>query len=646
LTAPQDSIDSDTLVRELERKGIQQLRSGDYSNAEKIFLEEYKMLLRLQDRTGRRIHKGAPLYNLGLSTLFQDKADDGLKYILFAYVEDVISSGQRSAADNLPASVALRSLCCVSVDDLRHLEDFVLERKTELPLSSPEEIYSRAVSVIDPIRSKFEQLKFIYKLEIEAQKNLSSGDYGRAGKVYSSWYRTLIAHQQTTNTRLHKGHPLHNIGVSLSLQGNFKEAFRYFLLAYVEDAISAYKIGDAENLPAFITLRDGFRTDSHLLRRIEALVFEKKKEKKANADPAEILSEFGSKVSQEQTRLSESFQEIIESKKKRETELFSRFIKDEVLGNQFIVLRRWNSATPRYPLVSKKSEEEEGSIGGGYYLCWQGKGIVIDPEYDFLALFFQEFGLNHIDVIIATHAHDDHTQDIETIFSLIHKMNKRLDQKKTLEFFGSEGVKIKYSRLIEVTRTKATDLIPGIDLDLNEYNAKLKAVRTDHNEEPWMKSNTGVGVILELKSPTSGDLFRIGLTGDTRYRDGMEAEFENVDLLVVHLGTIGESKSEHLQEEGCTRIIREVRPRLAIVSEFGEELLGRRCQICDRIRTFVNPPERPDLEIPILPGDVMLKVNLPSLDVYCENTGRYKECKRVVAVELRGRIHYLDKDEL
>ena len=159
-----------------------------------------------------------------------------------------------------------------------------------------------------------------------------------------------------------------------------------------------------------------------------------------------------------------------------------------------------------------------------------------------------------------------------------------------------------------------------------------------------MKNNTGVGLIIELRTPDNG-LFRMGITGDTKYWKGMETAFKDLDLLVAHLGTIGDPKSQHLQEEGCVMLIKATHPKLTVISEFGEELIDQRCKICDRIKAFVGPLKEPD-GISILPGDVGLKIKLPNLKIYCENSKKYEEYKKVVATELDGQIHYLDKSKL
>ena len=64
----------------------------------------------------------------------------------------------------------------------------------------------------------------------------------------------------------------------------------------------------------------------------------------------------------------------------------------------FFVLRRWGSYTPG--VIQR-------STGGGYFLIWNGKGIVIDPGFDFLSNFLRMGGCaTDINAVILTHNHE------------------------------------------------------------------------------------------------------------------------------------------------------------------------------------------------------------------------------------------------
>jgi hypothetical protein len=126
--------------------------------------------------------------------------------------------------------------------------------------------------------------------------------------------------------------------------------------------------------------------------------------------------------------------ESIASKMKQNTE---EFIKNVVGRSKILVesngemqgtlsvLRRWNSFTPTLRSSINQSK------GGGYFLRFyynnESFGIVIDPGYDFLENFFsQGFKIGDIDLVLVSHAHHDHTDNLAAILSLFHEMNGKL----------------------------------------------------------------------------------------------------------------------------------------------------------------------------------------------------------------------------
>lgn len=106
--------------------------------------------------------------------------------------------------------------------------------------------------------------------------------------------------------------------------------------------------------------------------------------------------------------------------------------------NYLMVLKRYNSFTPALPRPNKA--DDENAKGGGYFLHWEGKGIAIDPGFDFIRNL-SEVGLKigNIDAVMLTHGHNDHYIDLDPILSLLYEYND-LNQKN---FSGMDSVKNK-----------------------------------------------------------------------------------------------------------------------------------------------------------------------------------------------------------
>ncbi|MGS0763448.1 tetratricopeptide repeat protein [Syntrophomonas curvata] len=107
--------------------------------------------------------------------------------------------------------------------------------------------------------------------------------------------------------------------------------------------------------------------------------------------------------------------------------LFSDFLQvknDEKKENDvhFIVLRRWNSYTP---LIKANNT----SKGGGYFLRCRELGIVIDPGLNFIDnLIEANYKFHEIDKVLISHAHNDHTADLEAILTLLYRYNEEIKE--------------------------------------------------------------------------------------------------------------------------------------------------------------------------------------------------------------------------
>ena len=262
----------------------------------------------------------------------------------------------------------------------------------------------------------------------------------------------------------------------------------------------------------------------------------------------------------------------IEEKMKRNTKDFvlkvvgkSEFPNEKEEKNKIIgrlnVLRRWNSFTPalRSPVNQSK--------GGGYFLYFKcdnkSLGIVIDPGYNFLENFFsQGFRIGDIDIVLVSHAHPDHTDNLPSILSLFHEMNDRLGRyldekdknKKVLTLILSPGVFEQYNRIIKPSEEILRDIfVMGVkegtiettvyDEDFNkDYIVAIKAIGTSHEDLSLIKSQSfGFKIIVSDKT-TNKPKSIIGYTSDAHWNKsttkGWSNYFSDCTIICAHLGSI------------------------------------------------------------------------------------------------------------
>ena len=306
-------------------------------------------------------------------------------------------------------------------------------------------------------------------------------------------------------------------------------------------------------------------------------------------------------------------------------------------ANILRTIHKWNSASPLF--------SHGLSQGGGYFLTLRSArgdvaGIAIDPGYDFFAILRDlGLGIADIDAIIITHDHDDHTESVEGILSLLAKYNDHNQEKKSkvLDIFGSAGVLLKFHGLLSATDLFGNKeinyklLIPGNKVQevegipLMEKHGFNLLVKPAYHTERWTNQESSVGVVIETNVKTkTGEQLNIGITGDTRYMEGLGKEYSDCQIILLNIGSIekeeGKLLSQHLGMLGCINLLKEARlgkPVLAILTEFGEEFSGKRETISKIIENWAQPLQsgKTTTELKVIPADVNLEVKLQELSI-------------------------------
>ncbi|MBF0457667.1 MAG: tetratricopeptide repeat protein [Nitrospirae bacterium] len=344
-----------------------------------------------------------------------------------------------------------------------------------------------------------------------------------------------------------------------------------------------------------------------------------------------------------------------------------------------LTLRKWNSYTPIIP-----SDGEERSIGGGYFIYYRGKGTVIDPGYNFIENFYRAGGrVFDIDNVVLTHAHNDHTIDFESIMTLIYQYNDENEfgvdkpEHKSITLYMNAGSFMKFSGFLNLRDCdyikNVFTLTAGNTYKIDE-GFTMAALPAYHDEIITKKYAVGLHLAFDCGKDDSGnDVKRnIIFTSDTglfpkkdkdtvdinkdeihiSYRDTIKVE--DVNLLVAHLGSIRpkEIREEkdlgkmfypnHLGLLGTARMITVIKPRLAVVSEFGEELRNFRDDLMEMLGRMVEQhlKNKKDEEVTkVLPADLPFIYNIKSEEIYCMVSDKMVDYKQISA-ELIDSVFY------
>ena len=379
---------------------------------------------------------------------------------------------------------------------------------------------------------------------------------------------------------------------------------------------------------------DWIRLTEFWIQNVEKRIEEQKAKKEPPVE-VQIIRNIGAQL---RRTPEEDPLQILKDREKSYEEYFSkpRTIKSD--SNFLAVLRRWNSFTPKIP------NRERGKSGGGYFLVWKDKGIVIDPGFDFMDNFDREgYSIRDIDAIILTHAHTDHTADLESMLNLLYELSERVKGQHEVDLFMNLGTVNKFigwiSRLKGIGNI--VSLNAGDSISPKGYQWTLHVKSTKHNE---LIGESAVGLVFELNRGSKVAL-KLGFTGDTGWSSSIQNQYRGCKLLILHLGSIGQNEFDeklslrskerryngHLGLIGTISMVKSLKPSLSIISEFGEELGTDRCHIAKTIDCAFAQDKR------CLTGDIGLKIGLPDLSVYCDVCENYQDYRDVQEMNVRAK---------
>jgi tetratricopeptide (TPR) repeat protein len=306
---------------------------------------------------------------------------------------------------------------------------------------------------------------------------------------------------------------------------------------------------------------------------------------------------------------------------------------DGFLG-EFRVLRNWASYTTidlMRPLAREGSDSSKHA-GGGYFLWWQGWGLVIDPGLGF-GKAYRDAGFlpRNISAVAATHHHIDHTGEmlpiLTCVFEMNHEKNASLDTGSQVDFLLAPGVFSAFAsvaayvpgvRSVRLLRPKESSelALPGSAM------ATVTAIEAKHRDLTG-RDDAAIGLRIDVAT-IDGKRCSVGLSGDTRLIEETAEAFKDVDLMIVHIGSIyehdigtpssgvrsvinetlnllatmsrpnevlrPEPSPWHLGFSGTVELLQEIKKRskegwdpLVLVSEWGEELAPDRSEICEAV---------------------------------------------------------------
>ncbi|MBM9514780.1 MBL fold metallo-hydrolase [Desulfogranum marinum] len=337
------------------------------------------------------------------------------------------------------------------------------------------------------------------------------------------------------------------------------------------------------------------------------------------------------------------------------------------------VLRKWNSYTPVLP----NENESLSNKGGGYFLRAADFGIVIDPGYNFVENFMNAgFKLDDIDCVFISHAHNDHTVELESIFSLLYKRNDKHTEEpvKKIKLFVNLGTFKKFAGYFDLSNPKDNYYIEDIVI-LNRHqslvvNDSVSVFVADAKHHEMISRDYAVGFIFQINDDEENKLCTINFTCDT----GWSTEFQeknkdlakdslkkieddngDVDVLVAHIGSIKEREfsydcnkplsensdylyTNHLGMIGCLASIFHWQPNLVLLSEFGQEMDAIREDIAKRFQEISKKN--------VIATDINFTLDLQCLEAMCFNDRNFYPIEDITTHPKDGQLYYINENNL
>ncbi|MEM3369586.1 MAG: MBL fold metallo-hydrolase [Candidatus Micrarchaeia archaeon] len=189
-----------------------------------------------------------------------------------------------------------------------------------------------------------------------------------------------------------------------------------------------------------------------------------------------------------------------------------------------------------------------------------GPGVIPDAKK-------HKIKLNKIDAVFVSHPHLDHANDMNV---LIEAMTSATSKKRGI-LFGSETLfrqELEFGVSLSKYHSNLLDayykMKPNDDINLDHFSIKATKAKHDNTE--------GIGFILEI------DGNRIGYTGDTEYFKGISGQYKDLDLLIINILRAEEKWEGHLDKYSCLSLLKETKPKIAILTRFGGEYLKTKAE--------------------------------------------------------------------
>jgi hypothetical protein len=308
----------------------------------------------------------------------------------------------------------------------------------------------------------------------------------------------------------------------------------------------------------------------------------------------------------------------------------------------------------KYPLKTESSS-------GGYFLRWNGQGVVINPGRNFMQNF-HESGLHirDIDHIIVTGKSESSYADIYSIYDLNYHFNKIGSDLHIIHYYMNQQAHREIAPRLKPHFKQERNSVHPLELyvdspDIETLSLGSGIILNYFPTAPGEVQNS-IGLRLELqKIDATGEArtdtkpFTIGYISNAPYSSVLAHHLNGTDLLIAGFGKTSQRdyEKEKYNENslgyfGSYSLMNEVGPSMMVVSEFSGSEGDIRMEAVKRLRQEYAYSAHHNTVV--FPGDVGMAIDLEYRRVRCSVTGTMVEPAQVHISKTQdsfGRFSYL-----
>lgn len=282
--------------------------------------------------------------------------------------------------------------------------------------------------------------------------------------------------------------------------------------------------------------------------------------------------------------------------------------------------------------------DNKSKKGGGFYIHYNGIGIVIDPGINFFENFHEyKLFIQDIDVVIVTHNHIDHNNDLPKILDMSYQIKKEIiyfvDKESYMDNINVlEQVEKKDRKLVNKIFPDIVEKQEEINIDrgANRVTIKFSVCSTEHG------CDGSFGLKLNLDNRV------IGYTSDTKYNESIGDFFSDADVIIANISetnkndfTLKELKRNHLGIYGVYNLLKKVKHEevVCLLTEFWGGQGDIRIEMAETLMAYLKQDG-----IDVVPVDIGVIYFFIEKEFFCNSCGEKvkKEDRSVVRVGKEG----------